>query len=119
MDEKNWKLLVGSLVLGVVLFIGGFLLGRSAGSADLNIALEQYRTLRTADDALLEGLGSTLGGALQQSQRLAQSGGGLEQSARRVAILANAVHDAISAIARSEEARGSESPGSGQGGVKP
>lgn len=117
--KQNWMAYAGALLLAGALFIGGFIIGRSAGASDVNVALARYNELRTADDALVGRLGSTLGGALERSKQLSLAGNGLEQSAHAVAVLANSIHDAISAIARYEEARGSSGPGSGEGGDKP
>jgi len=110
-EKGNWMWVLGAVFLACALAVGGYVLGRSSGSADYAAALAKYDSLKSADDALMGRLGSTLGTALSQSQRLAQSGAGLEQSARAVADLSTAVHDAISAIVSYEKARGSSGPG--------
>ena len=108
--KKDWMVYVGLVLLGGALFIGGVLLGRSAGSADYAAALAKYDSLKSADDALMGRLGVSLGNALSESQRLSAAGSGLEQSARAVAVLAAGLHDSISAIVSYEKARGSSGP---------
>jgi hypothetical protein len=117
--KVNWPWYLGAVLLGAGLLIGAYDLGRSTGSADVNAALAKYNELRTADDALLGQLGTSLGRALTESQRLSAAGSGLEQSIRAVAVLALGLSDSISAIARYEKARGSSGPGSGESGVQP
>jgi len=98
---------VVSLLLACLLFFAiGTYVGRIANNADLARATAQLDKLRSDDDALLGRLGTSLGNALAESDRLARAGAGLEQSARAVAVLANGLHDAISSIARYEKARG-------------
>ena len=119
MNAKNWMVPIGLILLGGALAVGGFILGRSAGRADSDALLAKYTGLVAADNALMGQLGSSLGGALAESKRLSSTGSGLEQSIRTVAVLANGLHDAISAIARYEKARGSGGPGSGQVSPQP
>jgi len=108
--KVTWKTLV-VLILGLgIIFTSGYLLGRSAGSADYAAALAKYDSLKSADDALMGRLGVSLGNALSESQRLSAAGSGLEQSARAVAVLAAGLHDSISAIVSYEKARGSSGP---------
>jgi hypothetical protein len=116
--KKNWVWILGAVFLAGALFIGGFVLGRSAGSADYASALAKYDSLKSADDALMGQLGTSLGNALTESQRLSAAGSGLEQSARAVAVLASGLHDSISAIVSYEKARGSSGPGNVPSGPK-
>ena len=111
---KNWKWILGAIMLAGALAIGGFCLGRSSGSADLRTALAKYNGIVAADDALMGRLGSSLSGALAESQRLSAAGSGLEQSARQVAVLALGLRDSIGAIVSYEKARGSSGPGGSQ-----
>jgi len=119
MNAKNWKWILGAIVLAGALAVGGYWIGRSAGDTQLNAALSAYNELRAADDALLGRLGTTLGGALKQSERLNSTGSGLEQSIREVAVLSLGLHDAIIAIARYEKERSAGSGESSKSGAQP
>lgn len=115
MSDKKWIVVS---VLCVVAFFGvGFYVGTIGQSAKLDAALAKYDTLRAADNALMGRLGETLGGAIKRSEQLRNSGAGLEQSARRVAVLAQAVNDSIVAIVRDQKERGSSDTNGG--GVSP
>ena len=102
--------ILGAIVFAAGLFFGGYDLGRSSGYGDVASALAKYNDLRAQDDALMGRLGSSLGNALRESQRLSTAGSGLEQSIREVAVLALGLHDSIDAIVEYEKARDSSGP---------
>ena len=118
MLKKNWMVFLGLILLGGALAVGGFVIGQSTRSADYARALAKYDQLKSTDDALMGQLGTSIGNALTESQRLSSSGSGLEQSIREVAVLATGLHDAISAIVSYEKAGVSSSPANDTGGIK-
>ena len=114
MTNEKWKRILVAILIAGAFSVGGYFYGRSSGSADLESALAKYNALVAADNDVMGRLRTSLTGALTESQRLSATGSGLEQSVRTVVVLATGLHNAVSAIARYEKARGSSGPGGGQ-----
>jgi hypothetical protein len=105
MTNEKWKQVLFAVLVGAALAVGGFLLGRSAGSADLRAAVARYDALRTADDQYLGQALGAVRSAIAESDRLAKSGSDLESTARSIAVLVNGIRDCVGALEKAEAAR--------------
>jgi len=117
--KKNWIVYLGLILLGGAIFVGGLLLGRSSGSADLAAATAKYNALRATDDQYIGSALKSVGSALAASQQLNSTGNDLETTARRIAIIANGIRDVAAILTKAESARGGSGPGASPVGPKP
>jgi hypothetical protein len=100
-----WVWVLGAIMLAGALAIGGFCLGRSAGSADVRAAVARYDALRTADDRAIGTALDAVRSAIAESGRLAKSGSDIESTVRSIAVLVNGIRDCVGALEKAEAAR--------------